>query len=109
MKRTASIVLGIGFASLLAGCQEDPEPEEVRSDHSEVCVNREMTILPEDQCDDDEDRHRGHGFIFLPGSTYVGPHGSKYTGLYSTVRPTSGTIGRVPATGGFGTHTGTGG
>lgn len=105
MKRTASLIIGVGFASLLAGCGEEPQDP----DHVEVCVDQQMTILPEDQCDDDDDRARGNGFIFLPGNTHVGAHGSKYTGSYSTVRPTSGTIGRVPAAGGFGTHAGTGG
>lgn len=104
MKRAASITIGVVLASLIAGCSDSEQP-----DYSEVCVDREMTILPEDQCDDDDDRARGHSFIYIPGSNYVGARGSRYTGSYSSVKPTSGTVGRIPASGGFGTHAGTAG
>lgn len=104
MKRAASITIGVILAGLVTGCSDSEQ-----SDYSEVCVDREMTILPEDQCDDDGDRASGHGFIYVPGSAHVGAHGTRYTSSYTSVRPTSGTIGRVPASGGFGTHAGTAG
>lgn len=102
MKRAATITIGVVLAGLISGCFDEPE----EPDFSEICIDPQMEILPEDRCEGDDDYGSGNHFIYIPGSTYVGAHGTRYAGAYSSVRPTSGTVARVPATGGFGTHGG---
>lgn len=106
MKRTASITIGVILAGLMTGCASEPDS----TDYTEICVDRDMTRLPEDQCDDDGDRAGGNGFIYISNGSSSPAYGSKYTGSsYTTTRPASGTIGRAPSSGGFGTHAGTAG
>lgn len=109
MKRSSTVIIGSVFAALTLACADDASGEEQteqRSDHAEVCIDESQIIRPEIECENGS----GHGsFIYVPGSNYVGAHGSKYTGSYSTVKPGSGSVGRVPSSGGFGTHAGTGG
>jgi hypothetical protein len=105
VKRSSTIIIGSVLAALTLACADGvDEPEQ--SDVTEVCVDESQIILPEIECENGS----GHGsFIYVPGSNYVGAHGSKYTGSYGVTKPPSGTIGRVPSSGGFGTHAGTGG
>ena len=107
MKRSSTIIIGSVLAALTLACADDASSDEAeRSDVTEVCVDESQIILPEIECENGS----GHGsFIYVPGSNYVGAHGSKYTGSYGVTKPASGTIGRVPSSGGFGTHAGTGG
>jgi hypothetical protein len=106
MKRTASLTIGIVLTGIMTGCASEPD----NTDYTEICVDRDMTRLPEDQCDDDDDRSRGHGFIYISSGSSSPAYGSRYMGgSYTTTRPASGTIGRAPSTGGFGTHGGTAG
>lgn len=99
--------MAIAFSLACAdGTGSENDEVRERSDHAEVCIDEDRIIRPEIECEDGD----GSGsFVYVPGSNYVGAHGSKYTGMYSTVKPSSGSIGRVPSSGGFGTHAGTGG
>lgn len=105
MKRSSAVIVGSVLAALMLACTDGPGDEEVEvsgpADYSEVCVDGQMTIFPEDECENGSD---GRAFIYIPGGTYVGAHGSRYNGVYDVTKP-PGNIGRVPATGGFGTYT----
>lgn len=105
--KSRAVFIGCGLGLLMLACADDASGDESeRSDVTEVCVDESQIILPEIECENGS----GHGsFIYVPGSNYVGAHGSKYTGSHSVTKPASGTIGRVPSSGGFGTHGGTGG
>lgn len=98
-KRSAQVILGVVLASVLSACGS------TESDYTEVCVdNRTGERIPEDECDDD-DGHGGHrgGWVYFPHGSHVPAVGSKVTGGSRTF-PASGTIGRAPSSGGFGSH-----
>lgn len=100
MKRAAKIVLTGMFLSMIACASDSPADEQ--TEYAETCRDEATNArVPDEEC---ERGSSGRSWAFVKGSSpAVGrpyPHGS-----YTTVRP-SGTIGRVPATGGFGTFGG---
>jgi len=99
IKRSSTIIIGSVLAGLIVACSTG---EEVQV--TEVCVDTEMTILPEVQCEGG-----GGNFIYTPGGSRIGAHGSKYVGSYTSAKPALAAIGRAPSSGGFGTHGGTAG
>jgi hypothetical protein len=105
MKRTASVALGGILISLVAACSDQPEWRDgVPVDHTEVCIDAEHVIHAPEDC---ERGAAGRSWIYVPGNSHVGAHGTKLNAPGVPVKPVTGVIGRAPASGGFGTHGGT--
>lgn len=96
--------LTASLAISLAACASDDDDAEVRADHHRICVDNDQVRVEDTNCpDDDSDGHFFHPY-WIYGSHSAPGVGSKVVpGSYSTVKPTSGTIARPPAKGGFGT------
>jgi hypothetical protein len=106
MKRSPTVTLTVGFLTLmsLAGCPKEEAPE-----YTAVCEDDGGFRVPDDDCRDDGS---GNGTVVMPGrhwSHYPGNVSAPAIGQQGTgrVTPRSGaSIGRAPASGGFGTHGG---
>jgi hypothetical protein len=103
MKRTAAITIGVVLSALaLTGCSD----EEQNADYSEVCLDAQNVRVDDDRCDDDSSHNHWMWFPYVYAVPAYGSHVDTSKGV--TTRPTTGTIARPPATGGFGTtRTGT--
>jgi hypothetical protein len=117
VKKSRNVITGVVLsaslafaASGLAACADDDDTLQ-DSDYSEVCVNQNYERVPEDQCDDDDRRtSSGLFWMFFPRSYTVPPYGGTVSKSHGfTSKPATGTTGRVPAKGGFGTFRGGGG
>lgn len=101
MKRSTSVTLCIIplLVTALSGCAED---EEVNADYSQVCVEDDTDIRVEDNnCDTDS---TGSHWVWFPHHLLMPPVGDRINPAFGvTTKPTSGTIARPPAKGGFGT------
>lgn len=108
-RATTTIVLSAMFLSLAAACSSKPEG---RPDYIEWCQDEESwNRVPDEECENGGS-----------GGSVPGHPGRKRRWVYSlnnervpavgksasatAIRPTSGTIGRAPASGGFGTFRG---
>lgn len=112
VKRTKNVVLGFTLAlaaTVMAGCEEEP-PEDT-PDYSRICVAEDMTRLEDDDCEDGQSSSGGRASWFWYLRQHKGPAvGTKATPAHGVrTAPTSGTVGTIPAKGGFGTSTGGGG
>lgn len=95
---TVGAVLTAGIA--LAGCSAD-EP-----DHTEICVDSQtMERVPDERCEQHSLSSSTFLWYYLGRSFAAPPVGSKVTSG-SFTKPTTGTVGRVPSSGGFGTFKG---
>jgi hypothetical protein len=118
VKRSAFVSTGIVLASvLLVACSSEPDQEfmDADADHQQVCVkpqpNGELERRPDHECaDQDDDGHMGGStcavcWYFL-GRAYGTPPavGQKIPSYApgSYAKPSTGTVARPPATGGFG-------
>jgi len=108
MKRSTAVTLTLGFATLmaLAACAQDERPP----DYTAVCEDDQGFRVPDEDCRDDGG---GGGVVVMPGrhwSHYPGSVKAPAIGQQGTGRvtpPAGASIGRAPASGGFGTHGGT--
>lgn len=105
MRRMSSTIVTIGLlAALSTACSEGEE----RADWSRICVDREQVRVEDSNCPDDD---LDHGRFFHPVWVASGhrspPVGEKpIAGSFTGTKPSAGTIGRPPASGGFGTTRG---
>lgn len=118
MKRSTAVTVGLvlaaGVSFACASGEDDQEFMDVNADHQQVCVKVEdennFVRAEDDQCPDENTSHAhfypGYHYWYYLGSAHGTPPpvGSKVTpGHGSFTRPTSGTIAKPPASGGFGT------
>lgn len=117
MKKSTSVTVGLvlaaGISFACASGEDDQEFMDVNADHQQVCVKVEdednFIRADDDKCPDENEHHAhfypGYYYWYYMGSAHGSPPpvGSKVsTTSGSFTRPTSGTIARPPASGGFG-------
>lgn len=91
----------LSAAMAVAGCSEDEKP-----DYTEICVDsRIMERVEDERCGD---RLSGDPSVlwYYVGSPMAAPPVGGKVGFGSFTKPASGTIGRAPSSGGFGTFMG---
>lgn len=106
-KRSATITLGLGFMTLMGvGACGEPEPE--RPDYVAVCEDNQSVRVPDEECNQDGSGHvimANRHWAHYPSSVKAPAVGHVGTGRVTP--PAGASVGRVPASGGFGSHAGT--
>lgn len=119
MKRSMSVATGLILTVVMStACSSEPDQEfmDAEADHQQVCVkpqgNGELERRPDHECSDQDDDGRSGGSScvvcwYFIGRAFGAPPavGSKLPAYTpgSFTRPSSGTIAKPPASGGFGT------
>lgn len=119
MKRTSKVTVGLvlsaGMLFTNTACTSEPDQEfmDAEADHQQVCVkpreNGELERRPDHECSDDGSSGSATCLVcwYFLGRAFGAPpaHGQRFNpGSYgSFIRPSSGTIAKPPASGGFGT------
>lgn len=107
MRRAATtIVLSAMFLSLASACSSKPEE---RPDYIEWCQDEESwNRVPDEECENGGSGGsvpgRKRRWVYSLNNERVPAVGKSASA--TAIRPTSGTIGRAPASGGFGTFRG---
>jgi hypothetical protein len=106
-KRSAVVTLGMGFATLIsttaASCEGDPE----RPDYVQVCEDEQEVRVVDEDCNADSSGHiiiPGRRWAYYPSSASAPAVGKVGTGRVTP--PAGASVGRIPTSGGFGTHSG---
>lgn len=104
LKRSRVVVLGPVMAAVLAGCGSGSSSGD---EWEEMCQDRvTQWRLADEECDDDDGDGR---WVYVPHGAHQPAVGSKTRITGGTTTRPGGSIARVPAAGGFGTHAGTSG
>lgn len=117
MKKSANVTLGLVlFAGVNFACASEPDQEfmDMDADHQQVCVrvqeNGDLLRSEDDECGDENQSHAhfysGYYYWYYMGRAHGTPPpvGSKVSAASgSFTRPSSGSIAKPPASGGFGT------
>lgn len=108
---SSSVALGAGIALALslAACSEEGEES---PEYAKVCVDQDTLLRADDSnCPDDSEGHVGYVPYYYPMSMPVPAVGKTVQGTTGTYSRPAGAsyFGKVPASGGFGAHTGTSG
>lgn len=117
MKRSTSVVMGAMLAAAVsfacASGEDDQEFMDVDADHQQVCTevkhNGELVRVEDEKCPDENEHHAhfspGYYYWYYLGKAHGTPPAvgaSVPVANGSFTRPSTGTIARPPATGGFG-------
>lgn len=105
-KRSAAVILGIGFLTLIssAACKSEPAPP----DYVQVCEDDQEVRVVDEDCNADSSGHiiiPGRHWAYYPSNASAPAVGKVGTGRVTP--PAGASVGRIPTSGGFGTHSGT--